>query len=143
MYFKVVHRAWWSQNLPEALGALEESLRGALIIIPGPALRVLSRDRQCSASSGGGRSQNPPRRSLALRHAGPRLSRKATEETFAGNSCSGCGGLESVFQARGGANGTPTATQSPPGFPARVWAFAAQIHIRVRLRPGLPRSEII
>lgn len=30
-----------------------------------------------------------------------------------------------------------------PASPARVWAFPAQIHCRVRPRSGLPRSEII
>lgn len=67
----------------------------------------------------------------------------ATEEIFAGNSCCGCGGLGSVFQARGGAIVARTATPAPPGSPARVQAFPAQIHSRVRPKQGLPRSKVI
>lgn len=89
MYFKIFHRAWWSQKLPEVLAALEKSLRGALVMIPGPALRVRWRDRQYSAAVGWGGSQNPSWRSLTLLPARPRLSRKATEETFRGGQLLG------------------------------------------------------
>lgn len=74
---------------------------------------------QHSTSFGEAAGTRPPRagerletvpESPALGLLAPASPPAATEEIFAGDSCSGCGGLESVFQARGGALVARTAT---------------------------------
>lgn len=59
---------------------------------------------------GPGSVSKPVPESPALGLLAPASPPAATEEIFAGDSCSGCGGLESVFQARGGALVARTAT---------------------------------
>lgn len=120
-----------------------QGLRGALILTPWPAFHVLWRSRRDSAAAGRGASPNPSRRAR-LSGCSPLPHPQQQRRKFSPATAAPAAAALKVY-FRHAAAPSSLAPQPPasPGSPARVQAFPAQIHSRVRPKPRLPRRKVI